>query len=365
MSDARIHAFDHLRALAMLLGVAFHVGLAYSPLMQSFWLTADRRTWVGFDVVLWFLHLLRMPLFFLVAGFFTAWLDERRGMGGLARQRVRRILVPLVVFWPLTHVAMTRMTVLAAREVEHPSQVLSFLREWLLRDDAPMTLPSLGHLWFLYYLLLFSVLFWVGRCLDFGAVLRRWMALGAPLVAATLPFLILPGFALTSAPHPAPESYFPQLWALLVYGPFFALGVGLHGRLDFFEPLRPWLLPATFVCLGCYALFYHSLGSGQAEAPWATAALQAVIAAWGTLCCLMLGLRLLARPSSKLRFVGASAYWTYLAHLPLVFAIQYVLLDRDWPLIVKFTLTTLVTLALCFASYALLVRCTPLRRFVG
>ncbi|HMQ23464.1 MAG TPA: acyltransferase family protein, partial [Planctomycetota bacterium] len=116
---------------------------------------------------------------------------------------------------------------------------------------------------------------------------------------------------------------------------------------------------------GCYALFYHSLGSGQAEAPWATAALQAVIAAWGTLCCLMLGLRLLARPSSKLRFVGASAYWTYLAHLPLVFAIQYVLLDRDWPLIVKFTLTTLVTLALCFASYALLVRCTPLRRFVG
>ena len=35
-TDARIHAFDHLRALAMLAGVLFHAALAYSPMMHGF-----------------------------------------------------------------------------------------------------------------------------------------------------------------------------------------------------------------------------------------------------------------------------------------------------------------------------------------
>ena len=40
-SDARIPAFDPLRALAMLAGVLFHAALAYSPMMHGFWPTAS------------------------------------------------------------------------------------------------------------------------------------------------------------------------------------------------------------------------------------------------------------------------------------------------------------------------------------
>ena len=45
--------------------------------------------------------------------------------------------------------------------------------------------------------------------------------------------------------------------------------------------------------------------------------------------------------------------------------IQYLLMDLElaWPL--KFLLSSTATLALCLMSYQVLVRHTPLRRFVG
>ena len=64
----RLHHMDHLRALAMLAGVLFHAALAYSPLMHGFWPLADRQASAGVDAVVWGMHLVRMPLFFLVAG---------------------------------------------------------------------------------------------------------------------------------------------------------------------------------------------------------------------------------------------------------------------------------------------------------
>ena len=55
------------------------------------------------------IHGFRMPLFFLLSGFFTAMLWKRRGLGGLLIHRVKRILLPLTVgmftIIPLTWVA--------------------------------------------------------------------------------------------------------------------------------------------------------------------------------------------------------------------------------------------------------------------
>src|SRR3546814_2774664 len=56
----RLHYMDHLRALAMLAGVFFHAALAYSPVMNGFFPTADRQTSVWVDAVVWGLHLVRM-----------------------------------------------------------------------------------------------------------------------------------------------------------------------------------------------------------------------------------------------------------------------------------------------------------------
>ena len=41
-----------------------------------------------------FIHIFRMPIFFVMAGFFAAMLYLRRGPGGLAQNRATRIVVP-------------------------------------------------------------------------------------------------------------------------------------------------------------------------------------------------------------------------------------------------------------------------------
>ena len=94
----RIHAMDNLRALAMLAGVVFHAALAYSPLMHMIWPLADAGRSTVIDVVAWFLHMFRMPLFFVVAGYFSALIVARRGIGGLFRNRCARVLLPLLLF---------------------------------------------------------------------------------------------------------------------------------------------------------------------------------------------------------------------------------------------------------------------------
>ena len=88
-AEDRLHYMDHLRALAMLAGVLFHAALAYSPLMSGVFPTADRQNSVWVDVVVWGLHLVRMPLFFFVAGFFAvpAEVFELRVRPGLALDR--------------------------------------------------------------------------------------------------------------------------------------------------------------------------------------------------------------------------------------------------------------------------------------
>ena len=104
--NERRHDLDALRAGAMLLGIVLHAALAYTGI--PIWPTVD-DAWPPFMAINNIIHGFRMPLFFLLSGFFTAMLWKRRGLGGLLIHRVKRILLPLVVgmftIIPLTWVA--------------------------------------------------------------------------------------------------------------------------------------------------------------------------------------------------------------------------------------------------------------------
>lgn len=92
----RRHDLDALRAFAMLLGIALHGALAYTA--TPYWVIRDDHTHWGFDMFIGAVHGFRMPLFFVVSGFFTAMLWRKRGFRSLAKQRGKRILLPLIVF---------------------------------------------------------------------------------------------------------------------------------------------------------------------------------------------------------------------------------------------------------------------------
>lgn len=92
----RYHAMDSLRAAMMLLGIVLHAGLSYTHMPRSpIWPFRDARSSVVCDAVMMASGLFRMPVFFMVAGFFAALIHQRRGGRGLLANRARRILVPL------------------------------------------------------------------------------------------------------------------------------------------------------------------------------------------------------------------------------------------------------------------------------
>ncbi len=85
---------DALRAAVMLLGIVLHAGLSFTPFP---WPVQDERQsgfyWLLFAAI----HGFRMPVFFLLSGFFTAMLWRRRGLRSMLSHRFRRVLLPFLL----------------------------------------------------------------------------------------------------------------------------------------------------------------------------------------------------------------------------------------------------------------------------
>ena len=371
---ARLHYMDNLRALAMLTGVVFHAALAYSVLAHPFWPTADKGQSLIVDAFAWFFHLFRMPLFFAVAGFFAALLVQKRGIGGMLKNRFMRIVLPLLAFWPLVYFSMSWLIRTAITEVENLSPLLQMIKPWLANPQAPSAPPTLVHLWFLAYMMCFCILVWVASTLEWHQHLARLdNALNAwtPMKKVCLvPLLLMPALFDVPAPFPAPESFFPQWWAILFYGTYFLIGFRLFHQGQWVEQLSPFAPRLLLISLLAYALFLYLLQTkGMAKPDLLLRAvlvlLQAYIGYWMTLVCIIFGQRWLDTPRGLLRYIADASYWVYLVHLPLIFAIQIPLMDLNLHWSVKLSVSLCATLGIAFLSYHLFVRGRLLGRFLN
>ena len=149
----RYHDLDALRAAAMLLGIVLHAALFLVP---DAWPVLDRKASesLPYDDIVNVIHGFRMPVFFLLSGFFTAMLWQRRGLGGLLRQRLQRVGLPLAVGC-VTIVPLTAWVWIVTSDydlakdfpAETPVIVMAAF-VWLFT-----WLESFHHLWFLWHLL--------------------------------------------------------------------------------------------------------------------------------------------------------------------------------------------------------------------
>ncbi len=128
MSSApRYHHLDALRATAMLLGIVMHGLLSFFE--NSYWPVQDLQQHELYETANHAIHGFRMPLFFLISGYFTTMLWKRRGLAKLLLHRVQRILLPLViggmVFLPLTWAASILGGYLTSTRAQGSNQELS------------------------------------------------------------------------------------------------------------------------------------------------------------------------------------------------------------------------------------------------
>ena len=90
----RRHDLDALRASAMLLGIVLHAGLSFTPFP---WPVQDTQQSGLHGLLFAAIHGFRMPVFFLLSGFFTAMLWRRRGLRSLLSHRLRRVFLPFAL----------------------------------------------------------------------------------------------------------------------------------------------------------------------------------------------------------------------------------------------------------------------------
>jgi peptidoglycan/LPS O-acetylase OafA/YrhL len=93
-ASPRRHDLDALRAFAMLLGILLHGAMAFMPFP---WIVQDPQKSPAAGLIVAMIHGFRMPLFFVMSGFFTAMLWQKRGAGAMLRQRFMRVLLPCML----------------------------------------------------------------------------------------------------------------------------------------------------------------------------------------------------------------------------------------------------------------------------
>lgn len=275
---ARRHDLDALRAVFLLFGIPYHASLTVRPMP---WIANMHERSRDFIDVAEYLHLFRMPGFYMIAGYFAAMLLHRRPVASYLPSRLHRLVPP---FLAGTLLLVPAMHLLLLLEAGHPEPLA---RWWEI-----MTWPERNpfeHLWFvqvlLYYTAALAGLVWLFPALCHAELkgeqpmLVRWfvpIALAAGLLLGLLGlgsfqleryrylgnFAInflsaryaldyLPWFALGALLQrvPALDRRFARFsWILLVVGLASAIAVASFERV---VPLlwRPVLTGVAAICL--------------------------------------------------------------------------------------------------------------------
>jgi glucans biosynthesis protein C len=369
----RIHGLDAVRGGALLLGVLLHASMSFLPGPQV-WVVVDAGRSMALSVTFFTIHVMRMTVFFLLAGFFGRMALEAKGVRAFTVDRSLRIGIPLLIGWPIVLFSILVISAIAAGG----SLALPTL--------PPLTTRSipLTHLWFLYVLVLFYPVamairsIWreldrhgrTDRIIDAAVkgLLGRWAAVWLALPVAAALYLHPYWFMWFGIPTPD-RSLYPNRAALVAYGLAFALGWLVHRQADSLLPRwrAEWKrnlvagVAATAVCLAIAGPEPLLMPEPQGARKLGYAMSYAV-ALWSlTFFTMGLGLQYLSGYSAWRRYLADASYWIYLAHLPLVMALQWMVAGWPLPWVLKLPVILGVAMGILLLSYDLLVRPT----FVG
>jgi len=376
----RLHALDAVRAGALLLGVVLHATMSFLP-GQQVWAVRDEQS-VALGGLFYVSHIFRMAVFFLIAGFFARMALHRKGLGGFVRDRLKRIAVPLVAFWPVMFASFVAIFIWGVTRQWGPAAAEQLPSpEGSLVETFPLT-----HLWFLYVLLLFYgaalALRGLVVAVDRASRLRQGIDTAvavlvrsglAPLVLAapTAAVLFLKTDWLMWLGVPSPDhGLIPNAAAGAAFGTAFAFGWLLQRQMGLLRVLEGRWLPHLLSAIALSALGVGLSGvtvtldpTTQPIAPGSPLALVVAVAyslatwAW-TFGLIGLALRFLSAERAWVRYAADSSYWIYLIHLPLLMVAQVLVLPLPLPALAKFALVLAVAFPIMPLSYHLMVRYT-------
>ena len=330
MTD-RLHSLDFLRAFALLMGVLLHVLML---LLEPFDGSEPR---LGASIIFIWIHTWRMPLFMLLAGFFTALSLSKRNTGNYSFNRLIRLGVPLLLLWSV----IPAIDEEASRLFKAPELI-----SWLFYD-VPFTF-RLDHLWFLYYLLIFysillliktAVPFIYSLILGFELSLSRVLMVWLPILILLSPLNKPTGGILGNDPVIFGEI---NLGSMLFMASFFMIGMQAYKSSQFLENLQrirfwlPSLIVFSLIPIGLLAWGGVKdepfVFSGLLEL-WIVNSLSGSAALFLVLSIMGLAMHKISSSGQILRWLVKLSYPIYVFHLMFVISVSVTLLFfgiNDW-----------------------------------
>lgn len=368
--QARIHGIDALRAVAMLLGVLLHATIAYKVVPDKHWVHDEEFSNAVFDFTYFFVHSFRMPLFFLIAGYFCRLLYKRVNEKEFIKRRWVRIGIPFLI---------GMLIIVPLGMIPYSLYVLHYKHGLSWQEATPKALFKLpgttgvAHLWFLYDLMMFyfvTIVFmrlkrysWFGNwCSKFISwwKTRSFNAIYWPFILSIPIWLILIRdkelFVLADTQIiPSHISY------IVFYGYFFGLGWLIHVRQDIFGLLiqNYIILLLLGIAITC-GLFYVEWN--HLHQSYNTLLLLKLLATLQVMF-LSLGfigffLRFFNLESRFWKYVSDASYWVYLVHLGMVIGLQLAFLNSSVPGWLRFSISLLLPVIISFGTYEWFVRYT-------
>ena len=368
----RIHALDSLRAIMMLLGLVIHSAITYGTFNYSgAWPLKDPQSnHIFMDYIVYYIHMFRMPIFFVIAGFFGAMLFFERGHKKMLKNRIDRILYPLIVFVlilaPTIKFSSAYSTGMFAQDANALNAALEpfyYLANWMPERTY--------HLWFLYYLFLITI-----ASYALGLLFERFKPITEMTtnvlnriltkpVMKVLIFSVMTSLLLLfmgSAWVATSTSWVPDFNTFIFYFFFYGIGWILFKSKELLDTFKSydWVM---FV-LGTLVFTIRFL-LGDSIEQWQIIAMNS-LSVWLFIFGITgLFIRYGSEHSYLMRYNSDGSYWIYLVHLTMTLLLPAFIVDWGIPAFGKFVFVLLVTSAISLVSYHYLVRSTFIGKFLN
>ena len=367
IANRRYHGLDILRSFALILGLFFHASIPFAENPLPLWIVYDEsKSWI-FDSIIVGTHSFRMPLFFLLAGFFSALLYRKLGERNFLIARTKKIILPFIA-------SMLFLT---------PLMVIEYMwagfntNPWETGNQFHWKNYPVFHLWFLEILIIITAL--VMLCIvsvkyffaNTYVHLQRFLDSNSnknklfcnALVLACLGFV---GY-LSWSTFPGDQfidafTVTQPLNKIFFYLIFFLLGWVLYCNSHLFERVQGSIkislvlgsIALIFLLWVRYWLFIHKDEQfivltvlGNIAVPIAAVFLSLGIFGFFT--------HEKFKPSITIDYFVKASYWIYLIHLPIIFYIQFIIKDWQINIFIKYIFIICITFTISCLTFSFYV----------
>jgi hypothetical protein len=354
----RKYFLDWLRVLAFAALIFFHVGMLYVSWRYNL---KSPRLYPGIEPWMTALSAWRLALLFLISGVASRFLIEKVGPGAFAGDRLRRLL-PVILTGMFIVIPPQTYVVLVSLGITHMDFAIFWWTQYLRANQTMvrplgMTMPTWDHLWFLVYLLIYTLLaaavIGAARRLKArsGPPVSPWVLIFAPPLWLVVTNLII----LTKAP--VTDALVNDWGAHLKWAGIFMTGLVAARQDRFWALLEAHRGKALAIAAVLLAIQW------RVNDPYWSAV--SGLYAWAAICALCGFARaMLNRPSPLLSHLNEAVLPVYVLHQPILLVTAFWLFPLRLPVPVEVLLLVATTLLGSFAIYESLIRPFAVIRFL-